>query len=36
MVKIVSWIKNHIPKWADLSHPEPWNSKKSNQETEDK
>ena len=35
MVKIVDWIKNHIPKWVDLSHPEPWNSKKTNKEKED-
>jgi hypothetical protein len=24
MKKIFKWIKEHIPKWLDLSHSKPW------------
>jgi len=24
MKKIIAWIKDHLPKWLDLSHDEPW------------
>ena len=24
MKKILHWIKNHLPRWADLSHDKPW------------
>jgi len=24
MKKIWHWIKEHLPRWMDLSHPEPW------------
>ena len=24
MKKVLLWIKNHLPKWLDLSHDEPW------------
>ena len=32
MKKILKWIKEHLPRWLDLSHSEPWkNPKKNNQ-----
>tara|TARA_B100001250_G_scaffold293592_1_gene255242 strand:- start:581 stop:688 length:108 start_codon:yes stop_codon:yes gene_type:complete len=33
MKKIWHWIKEHLPRWMDLSHSEPWESptKKSNE-----
>ena len=24
MKKVLLWIKNHLPRWLDLSHDEPW------------
>ena len=30
MNKILKWIKEHLPRWLDLSHNQPWeNPKKS-------
>ena len=30
MNKILKWIKEHLPRWLDLSHSEPWESPKKN------
>jgi len=30
----MSWIKDHLPRWVDLSHDQPWNSKESTEENE--
>jgi hypothetical protein len=37
MKKVLLWIKNHLPKWLDLSHDEPWDadSKKNRKNQED-
>jgi len=24
MKKVFKWIKEHLPKWIDLSHDKPW------------
>ena len=24
MKRIIAWIKDHLPKWLDLSHDKPW------------
>jgi len=28
MKKILQWIKEHLPRWLDLSHDEPWDKPK--------
>ena len=28
MKKILQWIKEHLPRWLDLSHSEPWENPK--------
>ena len=30
MKKVLLWIKNHLPRWLDLSHDEPWDADTSN------
>jgi hypothetical protein len=32
MRKISKWIKEHLPKWLDLSHHKPWEKKPPNWE----
>jgi len=33
MKKILHWIKEHLPRWLDLSHDKPWNTSKEDDES---
>ena len=32
MKKILHWIKEHLPRWFDLSHDEPWDIREKDNE----